>query len=139
MMLKQKLVWLMLSPLLFTSACWASNVDSNPLATDREQMMTVLFSNEHSLRDEADYYDALLELQHAYPDESLPLQIIYSNDREKIKFFEIEQYPTLVVLYGNEIKLRIEGLHKKEEIIHQLEATLNIQVPNHIKPKNQAE
>lgn len=139
-MLKQKLLWLMLSPLLFTSACWASNASSNPLATSHEQMMTVLFSNEQSLRDEAEYYDALLELQHTHPDESLPFQIIYSSDKEMIKFFQIEQYPTLVVLYGDEIKLRIEGMHKKEEIIKQLEDTLQIQTPVHIiETKNQAE
>jgi len=102
--------------------------------------MTVLFSNEQSLRDEAEYYDALLELQHTHPDESLPFQIIYSSDKEMIKFFQIEQYPTLVVLYEDEIKLRIEGMHKKEEIIKQLEDTLQIQTPVHIiETKNQAE
>ena len=139
-MLKQKLLWLMLPPLLFTSACWSSNISNNPLATNHDQMMTVLFSNEQSLRDEAEYYDALLELQHAYPDESLPFQIIYSSDKEKVKFFNIEQYPTLVVLYDNDVKLRIEGFHQKEDIIRKLENTLQIQSPVHIiETKNQAE
>lgn len=124
---QQQFTWIMLTLLLLTSACAGNTKSEPPIVTSSGQMMTILFSNEQSLRDEADFYDALLELQQSFPDESVPLQIIYSNEKEKVKHFKVAQYPTLIVLEGHEVKLRMEGLHEKEEIMRMLKNTLQVQ------------
>lgn len=83
--------------------------------------MIVLFSDEKSINKEANYYDALLEIQKNYPDESFPFQFVYSNNKEAVKYFNITTFPTLLILNPDEtVLLRLENSYLKDEIIEKI-------------------
>ncbi|OLO40727.1 hypothetical protein BTR23_04435 [Alkalihalophilus pseudofirmus] len=124
--MRQHISYLLLTTFLFTSGCWSSAATTNPLATDNTEYMTVLFSNEESLLEEASFYDALLEMQRLFPDKHFPFQIVYASERNVIRYFNVNTYPTLMVLSGDDIHLVIEGKHSKEDIIDMLTSTLEM-------------
>lgn len=83
--------------------------------------MIILFSDENSIDKEANYYDALLEIQKNYRNESLPFQFVYSNNKEAVEYFQITSFPTLIILDTDEtILLRLEKSHTKEEIVKKI-------------------
>ncbi|MBU8906751.1 thioredoxin domain-containing protein [Desertibacillus haloalkaliphilus] len=119
--MKRHLSYFILTSLIVTSGCWSSNADADHdiLPSDGEKM-TVLFSNENSLQDESNFYDAILEIQQREPSIS-SVKIVYATDRSLVQQYEISEYPTLLVFYGGEICVRMEGAHPKREIIETLE------------------
>src|SRR5690625_1454552 len=68
---------------------------------------TVLFSDPTSFQTESTYYDALLELQTTYDIHSV--FIVDANEHELIQHYDIKQFPTILVLFENKDKLRLEG------------------------------
>lgn len=107
--------------LLLTCCSFSNASNKNPIKTSQTEPMIVLFSDENSIDKEADYYDALLEIQKLYPDDSLPFQFVYSNNKEAIKYFNITTFPTLIVINPDEtILLRLENSYLKEEIVHEI-------------------
>ncbi|MEB1809917.1 MAG: hypothetical protein LPK26_21920 [Bacillaceae bacterium] len=135
--MRHHLSYLLLSTFLITTGCWSSEATTNPLATDNTEYMTVLFSNEESILEEASFYDALLEMQRLFPEHHFPFQIVYASERNVIRYFNVSTYPTLMVLSGDDVHLVIEGTHSKEEIINLLTTTLKMNEPelsyHHIK------
>lgn len=123
--MKRHLSFLLFTSILYTSGCWSSTIaEEHPLHKDVEEPIIVLFSDEHSLREESSFYDALLELQQIYPDVSVPLKIVYGDERGIIRHYDIMKYPTMLILNQGGIKLRIEGSHPKEDIVYLLKQTL---------------
>ncbi|WP_026674448.1 hypothetical protein [Alkalihalobacterium bogoriense] len=119
--MKQQLSYLILTSFLLTSGCWATEAVTNyPFENEEEQMITVLFSNNHTIQNESSFYDALLEFQQLYPDYDLPLTIVYEDERDIIQYFEITEFPTLLVIDGQTVELRIEGHHGKDDILNKL-------------------
>lgn len=131
--MKQPLTYLILISFLFTTGCWSKQVSNNPLAKENTEQMTVLFSDENSIYEEASFYDALLEMQRLYPEYQFPFQIVYASDRDVIRYFNITTYPTMIVFNGDEIELRIEGVHAKDDIIKKLTEVLNPQLIKKLK------
>ncbi|WP_017727130.1 hypothetical protein [Halalkalibacterium ligniniphilum] len=116
--------------LFVLAGCFSAlgSLNPNPLASGEDEVMTVLFSHPQSLSDENDYYDALLELQHAYPNQVPPVQVIDSNERHLVRHFDIDVFPTMLIIHEEDIFLKIQGKKSKEEIIHIFEQAFNLEL-----------
>ncbi|GAE28022.1 small peptidoglycan-associated lipoprotein [Halalkalibacter wakoensis JCM 9140] len=127
---------MIIGSILLLNSCFstASSIE-NPLPQHQDETITVLFSDSSTLQDEKTYYDALLELQQIYPANMPSFFIIDAGDRDVIRYFNIEKFPTMLVLTGDEEDLRMEGTYTKDEILAHLievfqleqEASLTIQ------------
>ncbi|WP_078554963.1 hypothetical protein [Bacillus alkalicellulosilyticus] len=108
---------LLLTFLFIQTGCWSSEAAiTNPYELEDEEYITLLFSNDSSLNYESSFYDALLELRKQYPEHEIPFDIINSENRDIIRYYNITEYPTLIILEGSSIVLRIEGKRDKEVI-----------------------
>lgn len=97
---------------------------SQPVFKSENTHITYLFSNNERMEDESSYYDALLDFRRKYPDQINTISIVSSNDEELVNYFEVEIYPTLLVIYDLNVKVRIEGFKDSQEIYSLLESTL---------------
>ncbi|MCM2674868.1 hypothetical protein [Alkalicoccobacillus plakortidis] len=117
--------------LILTSCIAASTSPSSPISqTQEDAPVAVLFSDADNpeREQETNYYDALIELSSDYPDEMPELVIVDSSDQEKIQYYDIVQFPTILCLDGEDISLRIEGMNKKEEILMLLSNLLELNI-----------
>lgn len=108
---------------ILTSCIVASTSASNPITQHNDETpVTVLFSDADNpdQEQEANYYDALIELSTQYPDEMPELVIVDASEQEKIQYFDIDQFPTILCLDGDDVSLRLEGMNKKEDILRHL-------------------
>ncbi|MCM3759286.1 hypothetical protein M3212_00655 [Alkalihalobacillus oceani] len=109
---------------LFLNACVSSASSSeNPLQQPPDETVTVLFSDSSTLQNESSYYDALLEVQRIYSSDSADtpfFMIVDASERDLIRYFNIEQFPTMLVLTGDTENLRMEGIFSKDEILAHL-------------------
>jgi hypothetical protein len=103
----------------------ASSIE-NPLQQHSEETITVLFSDSSKMQDEKTYYDALLELKQHYPSNTPSLLIIDADERDAIRYFNIEQFPTMLVLTGEQENLRMEGTFSKDEILAHLKEVFHL-------------
>jgi hypothetical protein len=77
----------------------------------------MFFSDEDNLHNESSYYDALLEIKKTYPDIVTSMKVIPSTEKVRYSSFEVNTFPTLLVIFENKIIAQIEGDLSKEEII----------------------
>jgi hypothetical protein len=111
---------MILSSILLLNSCLSATSSlENPLQ-QTEEPITVLFSDSSTIQDEKTYYDALLELQQNYPNDMPSFFIIDATERDAIRYFNIEQFPTMLVLTGDQENLRMEGIIPKDEILANL-------------------
>lgn len=116
--------------LLFLTSCIAASTSaSNPIEeADNDTPVALLFSDADNPEKEQEtiYYDALIELTSSHPDEMPQLVIVDSSEQDKIQYFDIDQFPTILCLDGDDVSLRIEGTNKKEEILMLLSNLLEL-------------
>jgi hypothetical protein len=93
-------------------------------SNDNKAPLTLLFSNEADLAEEHIYYDAIIGVQQTYPDKLSNVVVISQQETELIDYYNIETYPTLLILDGVDIKLRIEGPQGLANIYEELEFIL---------------
>jgi hypothetical protein len=111
--------------LLMTSCSKSEEIITNyPFLQKKDENITLLFSDEHYISAEGDYYDALLDVKKKYPEKIRSFNIIQSSDRDLVRYYQIEEYPTLLVLHNDLITIRVEGALKKYEILTMLEEGL---------------
>ncbi|MDT8859188.1 hypothetical protein N0O92_03010 [Alkalihalobacillus sp. MEB130] len=112
---------MILGSIFLLGSCF-STVSSmeNPLELHHDETITVLFSDSSTMQDEKAYYDALLELKNHYPTEMPFLLIIDADERDAIRYFNIEHFPTMLVITGDHEDLRMEGILSKDEILGHL-------------------
>jgi hypothetical protein len=124
---------LLFAPIFMLSSCVSSaqSDEATPPAYTAESTTTILFSDAKAFDEEHSYYDALLELQTKHPDKLPSFQIIDADDKDRIKQFEVETFPTMLILTGEDIHLRMEGPQAKDDILNKLNHTFQIQM-NHI-------
>ncbi len=112
---------MIISSFVLLNACVSSaSTLENPLEGYTEETLTVLFSDSSTLQNENGYYEALLELQRTYLADTPSFIIIDATEREIIRYYKIEEFPTMLVLTGEQENLRIEGAHSKDEILAHL-------------------
>ncbi|GAF63915.1 hypothetical protein [Alkalihalobacillus trypoxylicola] len=122
------------SGVLFFSGCndtALSNDISFLNATDEQ--ITVLFSDSKQIKKEDNYYEAFLELQGDNPDTVEPFIIIDKEDRKYIRYFNVDTFPTMIVLEGDYEQLRLEGPLSKDKILHSLKEVIQQRAKSDIK------
>ncbi|MCK0470593.1 hypothetical protein [Halalkalibacter sp. APA_J-10(15)] len=117
---KYIMVFLLSSMFILTACVSVASTEENPLNHPDDEMVTVLFSDSTSIQDENTYYDAFLTLQQHFEDEMLTFIIVDLNERDVIRYFEINEFPTMIVVTGENEHLRMEGILTEEEIITEL-------------------
>jgi len=122
-------VYLLISSCFCLSSCDSQQeiVTSYPFLNNSENsetVITILFSDEHSHREEHHYYDALIEAQQKYPNKISNLNIVQEAERDLVEYYEVESYPTLILVKDLDVKLRIEGIQDHSSITSKLEVVL---------------
>ncbi len=94
------------------------------LISDSEKQL-MFFSDEENLHNEANYYDALLELKKEYPEEISNMKVIPLKENNRYSHFNIQSYPTLLIIENNIIIEQIDGMNQTELIISTIENALS--------------
>lgn len=115
----RSLVIFMLSFLLLSSCHLAQNTPSSIVLNNTEKQL-IFFSDEDNLHNESSYYDALLEIKKTYPEIVTSMKVIPSSEKVRYSSFDVNTFPTLLVIHENNIIAQIEGDLSKEEIIKPL-------------------
>ncbi len=111
--------------LFLLTGCTNNEVIANyPFLQKEDENITLLFSDDLFIHEEGNYYDALLDVKRRYPELIRSFNIIHSSDRDLIRYYEIIEYPTLLVIHNETITIRVEGPLQKAEILQTLEQTL---------------
>ncbi|MEH7387829.1 hypothetical protein V7147_20880 [Bacillus sp. JJ1521] len=108
---------------IILSSC--SSYKSQPLIPETDEKQIIFFSDEDNLRNESSYYDALLELKIKFPTEIANMKVVSSNDNRLYTKYEIEVYPSLLIVQQDKVLEKIEGNVGKDEIITPLENVLS--------------
>ncbi|MCT8139092.1 hypothetical protein H1D32_16120 [Anaerobacillus sp. CMMVII] len=112
--------------LIFLISCTNNEevITNYPFLQKKDENITLLFSDDHFISAEGNYYDALLDVKRRYPEKIRSFNIIHSSDRDLIRHYNIQEYPTLLVIHNEYITIRVEGPLKKIEILELLEKAL---------------
>lgn len=109
-----------------TGCIATSDSTSSPPFIQNDVKTTILFSEPDPVDQEKPYLDALLELQSLYPNE-VPHVLVTSGEHEDvIRYFQIEQFPTLIVVQGDKVFLRLEGEYSTAQIIKEIERVYHL-------------
>ncbi|MFS0861321.1 small peptidoglycan-associated lipoprotein [Fredinandcohnia sp. 179-A 10B2 NHS] len=112
-----------LSFFLLSSCSPKEPIQPTIMETDEKQL--IFFSDEENIRNESNYYDALLELRSKYPTEIANMKIISYNDSRLYTNYEIDEYPSLLIVHQNKVIKKIEGIVEKDEIIVPIDDALS--------------
>ena len=121
--------FILMSSCFYLSSCSSQQeiVTSYPFLNESESsdtVVTILFSDEHNHRKEHNYYDALIDAQQKYPNKISNVNIVPEAERELIDYYEVDSYPTLILIKDMDVKLRIEGIQEYSSISSKLEVIL---------------
>ncbi|MEH7382362.1 thioredoxin domain-containing protein [Bacillus sp. JJ1533] len=105
------------------SSC--STHKAQPPIPETDEKQIIFFSDEENLRNESSYYDALLELKNKYPNEIANMKVVSSNENRLYSKYQIEEYPSLLIVQQDKVLEKIEGNMDKDEIITPLENILS--------------
>lgn len=112
----KRLVFVILVAFVMNISCQRHERTSN-LQLNQHQKQLLFFSDEHNIQNEDAYYDALLEIKKDYPSIVSNMMVISSNDNRDLGKYEVNTYPTLMVVYQNQIITKINGNMKTQDII----------------------
>ncbi len=87
---------------------------SPPYSLNKNEKITLFFSDENNLEKESPYYDALLTLQNNFDDQKVI--IINSSEEKLVNSFDIQEFPTLLIIKGEEVKGSLSGFQNYEKI-----------------------
>jgi hypothetical protein len=115
---------LLASLLVITVSCSQSNKGGLQLKKNVKQIL--FFSNESNYSEEGSYYDALIELKKRFPDEIKNLIVLSPNNaKQLLKSYKIETCPALLVVYNENVIVKITGKVSKEDIINPVSKALS--------------
>ncbi|MBO8176357.1 small peptidoglycan-associated lipoprotein [Aeribacillus pallidus] len=90
-----------------------------------DENQVFFFSNESDYKNEVSYYDALIELKKEYPEVFKNMVVISPGKEHEVKErFDIDEYPALIIVHGNEIIVEVIGNVSKEDIIKPVSTAL---------------
>ncbi|WP_010282825.1 Pal-related lipoprotein [Bacillus timonensis] len=98
---------------------------TQPTLPETDEKQIIFFSDENNLRNESNYYDALLELRSKFPTEIANMKVVSSEDNRLYTKYKVEEYPSLLIVQQNKVLKKIEGNVAKDEIIIPLENVLS--------------
>jgi hypothetical protein len=111
--------------LFLTASCNPVN-DSEKLKLDGDIKQVVFFSDDENYKQEASYYDAILELKKDYPAAFDNIVVIpAANANKYYDLFKVKQFPAILIIEQDQILATVNGKVTKEQIIEPLSAVLN--------------
>jgi hypothetical protein len=111
--------------LFLTASCNPVN-DSEKLKLDGDIKQVVFFSDDENYKQEASYYDAILELKKDYPAAFDNIVVIpAANANKYYDLFKVKQFPAILIIEQDQILATVNGKVSKEQIIEPLSAVLN--------------
>lgn len=114
---------LITSLMVITGSC--NMFSEEQLDLEQDVMQIIFFSNESDYAGEASYYDALIELKKDYPAEIKNMLVFTpSEGKQYYNAFDIKSCPALLVIFNNEVMVRINGQKTKENIIQPITKAL---------------
>ncbi|WP_243385230.1 hypothetical protein [Bacillus kexueae] len=121
--MRLRIVTVSLLMLLFVSGCQANTQTGNEQQFNGRHIL--FFTDVKTMSEEAVYYDALLQLKADYPDEIDNMVVIQASHNTE-EPFNINTYPSLVIVEDNAIVVHIKGeIDSKETIITEVHNALN--------------
>lgn len=124
---KRRLTVFFIPIFLFILTSCTSNeevITNYPFLQKKDENITLLFSDDQFITEEGNYYDALLDLKRQYPHKIRYFNIIHSKQQDLVQHYEINEYPTLLVIHNEKIAIRVQGPLQKAEILKILEEIL---------------
>jgi hypothetical protein len=89
----------------------------------------VLFYNRDTEDLEKEYYEALFDFTDAYPKKDIEIELVQSDKYDDLsQRYEVIQCPTLILIQGEKVQLRIEGDKKREYIFKHLSEVIESKV-----------
>lgn len=89
---------------------------------DADKIHTLVFSSKKQQDIEHFYYDALLSLRKKYPNKLNSISVIQKDDVDLVKHYQIDTFPTIIVLNGQKEMVRVTGERNVDTIQKELEA-----------------
>ncbi|WP_243290860.1 hypothetical protein [Bacillus sp. FJAT-47783] len=112
----------LLTVLLLTS-CQHTNQHTMQEQYDGRHIL--FFSDVRTINEEAVYYDALLQLKKDYPKE-IENMVVFQAAQTSDEPFDIDTYPSLLVVENNQIIVHIQGrVEQKETIVEAVQNVLS--------------
>lgn len=119
---------LLASSILILGSC--SILEKKELQFKNNVKQIIFFSDEENYEAENSYYDALIELRNRFPNEIKNMLILSSNNAKPYyQAYQIDSCPALLVIYNNEVVVKIIGAATKDEIIKPITDVLITKAP----------
>ncbi|HZH58609.1 MAG TPA: hypothetical protein VEY70_03325 [Metabacillus sp.] len=122
--MKRSILIIFIIPVVVLSSCKNILFSEGPsdFTINRDKQI-VFFSDDKNIDKEAIYYDALLDIKEEFPEEFKNMRVI-SENKDKHRY-EVDTYPSLLVVSKEEILVQIEGtVLSKEEILEPVSNAL---------------
>ncbi len=111
--------------LFLTASCNPIN-DSDKLVLNEDIKQVIFFSDEENFKQEASYYDAIIELRKEYPGTFDNIVVIpASNANEYNDLLEVKKFPAILIVHRDQVLANVNGSVTKDEIIKPLSAVLS--------------
>ncbi|MBT2695351.1 small peptidoglycan-associated lipoprotein [Bacillus sp. ISL-55] len=111
--------------LFLTASCNPVN-DSDQLELNKDIKQIVFFSDDENYKQEASYYDAIIELKKEYPAEFDKIVVISAaNANRYYDLFKVKKFPAILVVHQDQVLANVNGNVTKDQIIEPLSAVLN--------------
>ncbi|GAE45857.1 hypothetical protein JCM21738_2704 [Mesobacillus boroniphilus JCM 21738] len=86
----------------------------------------VFFSDDENYKQEASYYDAIIELKKEYPAEFENIVVISAANANKYyDLFKVNKFPAILIVHQEQVLANVNGIVSKDQIIEPLSAVLN--------------
>lgn len=123
--MKRSILIAFIIPVIVLSSCENLLFSEGPLNEDIPQdKQLVFFSDDENIQREAVYYDALLDIKKNFPEEFENMKII--SEKTDNNQFEIETFPSLLVIDKKQVLVQIEGsVVSKEDILKPVSSALS--------------
>lgn len=122
--MKRSILIIFIIPVVVLSSC--KNIINSDVPTDftlTRDKQILFFSDDKNIDREAIYYDALLVIKEDFPEEFENMRVISENMDKHL--YEVDTYPSLLVVSKKEILVQIEGtVLSKEEILEPVSNAL---------------
>lgn len=105
------------SLLFMTSSC--NHIETkDDLHFEQNIKQIIFFSDYNQYEQEASYYDAIIELKKEFPDEIKNMKTITEvNARKYYDAFDIQSCPAILLIYNEEVIVKVKGEATKEQIV----------------------
>ncbi|MBP2239966.1 hypothetical protein J2Z40_000519 [Cytobacillus eiseniae] len=85
----------------------------------------IFFTDEKAYKQEASYYDAIIELKKEFPNEIKNMVIITApNAKKYFNVFDIQSCPAILLIYNEEVIVKVDGDATVNQIVNPIAKVL---------------